>query len=122
MCVLYQTSTYTKNYLHVIKVFKFDNGKCEKIKSFDGIFGYYPSSQFECYGICTDNNNVFVSDIRHHSVYVLNKDLKYKKCIVDARNGLDKPTAIAIFNGRLWIVDGHQIVTFDFNITNDEEL
>lgn len=40
-----------------------------------------------------------MSDLRHHSVYILDKkDLKHKKCVADTRNGLDTPTAIAIVN------------------------
>ncbi|XP_071123884.1 uncharacterized protein [Mytilus edulis] len=113
VCVLYKKLSYKNNNLHYINVLKAVNDKCESIKSFYGIFGYQPSFHFECHGICTNNNNVFVSDIRHHSVYVLDKDLEYKECIADAINGLDKPTAIGIFNDRLWIVDGNQISMLD---------
>ncbi|XP_063416142.1 uncharacterized protein LOC134697786 [Mytilus trossulus] len=115
MYVLYLSSYYYNKNLHYINVLKAANDKCESKESFNGTFGYQPSLHFECHGICTNNNNVFVSDIRHHSIYVLSKDLEYKECIVDARNGLDKPTAVAIFDDRLWIVDGNQIVMLDLN-------
>ncbi|VDI19466.1 Hypothetical predicted protein [Mytilus galloprovincialis] len=112
LCVLYPRYSYIGN-LHFINLL---NNKCEKIQSFKGILGYDPSDHFECYGLCTNNKDIFVSDLRHHSIYILGKkDLEYKRCVVDARNGLDTPTAVAILNDILWIADGDQMFKFNFN-------
>lgn len=47
--------------------------------------------------MCVDKaGTVMISEYRHHSVYMVDKDLKYKKTLLDAKNGLDKPAAIGI--------------------------
>lgn len=49
-----------------------------------------------------------------HSVFMLDKDLKYKKTLIDSRDGLDKPAAIARLNNKMWIADGNKIWIFNF--------
>ncbi|CAG2208872.1 unnamed protein product [Mytilus edulis] len=115
VCLLYEKYSKKFHYIHLLKA---TNNTCEMIKSFKGIFGDDPSEHFECQGMCTDNTSVFVTDIRHQSVFVLNKDLEYRKCVVNARHGLDKPTAIAIFNDHLWIADGDQVFIAELNNIN----
>lgn len=74
-----------------------------------------PQRNFECGGMCADNaGNILVSDHRHHSVYVLDKELKYKSKLYDSKNGLDKPTAISLLKDHIWVADGNQIFIFPY--------
>ncbi|VDH99943.1 Hypothetical predicted protein [Mytilus galloprovincialis] len=113
LCVLYCLNCETT--LHSIELLDAKSDKCDKLYCFKGIYGFNPQKNFECKGICVDKaGNILVSDYRHHSVYVLDKELKYKKTLFDARNGLDKPAAICIFNNHLWVADGNQIFIFNY--------
>ncbi|CAG2247270.1 unnamed protein product [Mytilus edulis] len=114
MCVLYRVDT--ESILHSIELLEAKSDECNKLYGFNGIYGYNPERNFECGGICADKaGNILVSDHRHHSVYVLNKMLVYKKTLYDARNGLDKPASIGVFNNHLWVADGNQIFIFNYD-------
>ncbi|XP_063404292.1 uncharacterized protein LOC134687764 [Mytilus trossulus] len=113
VCVLY-CADFESN-LHSIELLEAKSDKCNKLYCFKGIFELTPHRNFECKGICVDKaGNIIVSDYRHHSVYVLDKELKYKKTLFDARNGLDKPAAICVFNNHLWVADGNQVFIFNY--------
>ncbi|CAC5361596.1 unnamed protein product [Mytilus coruscus] len=114
VCVLYRAD-YESN-LCSIELLEAKSDKCNQLYCFKGIFGLTPHRNFECKGICVDKaGNIIVSDYRHHSVYILDKELKYKKTLFDARNGLDKPAAICVFNNHLWVADGNQIFIFNYD-------
>ncbi|XP_052087359.1 uncharacterized protein LOC127724435 [Mytilus californianus] len=113
VCVLYRVDNESN--LHCIELLEAKSDKCNKLYCFKGIYGFNPEKNFECKGMCVDKaGNTLVSDYRHHSVYVLDKELKYKKTLFDARNGLDKPAAIGVFNNHLWVADGNQIFIFNY--------
>ncbi|VDI78064.1 Hypothetical predicted protein [Mytilus galloprovincialis] len=120
LCILYVADNL--RVLNNVKLFEKAKYEYIEAKYFNGIIGYNPTQNFESHGICSKKGNIFESDIRHHSVYALDKNLKYTKCEVDARDGLDKPTAIAIYSDYLWIADGDQILNLDLNHTNYNEL
>ncbi|CAG2247227.1 unnamed protein product [Mytilus edulis] len=109
VCVLYCENCT----LYFIDLLDAKSDKCDKLYRFKGIYGLNPEKNFDCTGMCTDQSgNLLVSDHRHHSVYVLDKELKYIKTLFDARNGLDKPAAINIFNDQIWVSDGNQMYIF----------
>ncbi|VDI12814.1 Hypothetical predicted protein [Mytilus galloprovincialis] len=111
--VLYRVDNESN--LYSIELLEAKSDKCNKLGCFKGIFGFNPEKNFECKGMCVDKaGNIIVSDYRHHSVYLLDKELKYKKTLFDARNGLDKPAAICMFNNHLWVADENQIFIFNY--------
>ncbi|XP_071137119.1 uncharacterized protein [Mytilus edulis] len=113
LCVLYHVKCESS--LHSIELIEAKGEKYDILYRFKGIYGLNPERNFECKGMCTDNSrNILVSDHRHHSVYVLDKQLKYKKTLFDARNGLDKPAAISLLHDQLWVADGNQMVIFQY--------
>ncbi|XP_071137121.1 uncharacterized protein [Mytilus edulis] len=113
LCVLYRLDI--EPYLHSIELLEVKSDKCNKLYGFKGIYGMNPKRNFECGGMCADNaGNILVSDYRHHSVYVLDKELKYKSKLYDSKNELDKPTAISLLNDHIWVADGNQIFIFPY--------
>lgn len=65
--------------------------------------------------MCVDKAyNITVSDYRQRSEYVLDKMLRYKKTLFDARYGLDKPAFIDMSNNHLWVSDGNQIFIVNY--------
>ncbi|XP_063404295.1 uncharacterized protein LOC134687767 [Mytilus trossulus] len=113
LCVLYRVKC--ESTLHSIELIEAKPGKCDMLYRFKGIYGLNPERNFECKGMCADKSrNILVSDHRHHSVYVLDKELKYKKTLFDARNGHDKPAAISLLNDQLWVADGNQMFIFQY--------
>ncbi|CAC5412111.1 unnamed protein product [Mytilus coruscus] len=113
LCVLYRVNTEYK--LHSIELLEAKSDKCNKLYAFKGIYGLNPQRNFECGGMCVDNTgNILVSDYRHHSVYVLDKELKYKNRLFDSKNGLDKQTVISLLNDHIWVADGNQIFIFQY--------
>ncbi|CAC5424711.1 unnamed protein product [Mytilus coruscus] len=86
-----------------------------------GVIGYAPENDFECYGICSDTKgNILVSDFRHHSGFILDKNLKYKRRLVNASDGLYNPKSVGLIKGSLWIADenGILILKNEHNVNN----
>ncbi|CAC5361610.1 unnamed protein product [Mytilus coruscus] len=114
LCILYRVNSISKR--HRIDILEATSSKCKSQYDFKGIYGLSPETNFECKGMCVDNaGHLFISDFRHHSVYVLYKELKYKKTLFDERNGLDEPASIALFNNHLWVSDQNQIFIFQYS-------
>ena len=89
--------------------------KDKKGNEFRGIIGVNPSETFECLGYAlSKQGNVIVSDSLHHSIHLLDSDLKFIKCLYDASDDIDAPSAIALKDGRLWVVDVDKIKIFEF--------
>lgn len=47
-------------------------------------------------------------------MYVRDKELKYKKTLFGAIDGLDQPAAIGILNDYIWVADVNLIFVFPF--------
>ncbi|VDI38408.1 Hypothetical predicted protein [Mytilus galloprovincialis] len=119
ICVLYCKGV--RSNLHCIELLEKKMDTYNSIKSFSGIYGLDAWDHFQSHGMCVNKaDNVIISDFRHHSVYMVDKDLKYKKTLLDAKNGLDKPAAIEILNDHIWIADGNRIFIFNFAYIHDE--
>ncbi|CAC5391992.1 unnamed protein product [Mytilus coruscus] len=113
LCVLYRANA--NHYFHSIELLDAKSDKCNKLFAFNGIYGLNRQKNFKCGGMCADKaGNIFVSYYRHQSVYVLDKNMKYKKTLFDARNGMDKPAAIGMFINHLWVADENQIFIFNY--------
>ncbi|VDI79124.1 Hypothetical predicted protein [Mytilus galloprovincialis] len=113
LCVSYRFNS--EPYLYSIELLDAKSDKCIKLYVFTGIYGMNQQRNFECGGMCADNaGNILVSDHRHHSVYVLDKELKYKNKLYDSKNELDKPTAISLLKDHIWVADGNQIFIFPY--------
>lgn len=79
------------------------------------MFGYQPFLHFQCHGIYFAKDfNITISDFYHHRVYVLDKELKYKKTLFGAIDGLDQPAAIGILNDYIWVASVNKIFVFPF--------
>ncbi|XP_071137124.1 uncharacterized protein [Mytilus edulis] len=113
LCVLHRFNIGPN--FHSLELLEAKSDKCNTLYVFTGIYGMNPQRNFECGGMCADNaGNILVSDHRHHSVYVLDKELKYKNKLYDSKNGLEKPTAISLWNDHIWVADGNQIFIFPY--------
>ncbi|CAG2251416.1 unnamed protein product [Mytilus edulis] len=111
ICVLYRIDNNSN--LHGIDLIDATSKTYNKLLDFKGVYGSNPKQNFECEGICVDKaHNIFVSDVRHHSVYILDKHLKYKHTLFNAKNGLDTPAAIGLLNDYIWVADGNNIYIF----------
>ncbi|XP_063404290.1 uncharacterized protein LOC134687763 [Mytilus trossulus] len=113
LCVLHRFNIGPN--FHSLELLDAKSDKCNILYVFTGIYGMNPQKNFECRGMCADNaGNMLVSDHRHHSVYVLDKELKYKNKLYDSKNGLDKTRAINLLNDLIWVADGNQIFIFPY--------
>lgn len=116
VCVLYRLNNYSN--LHHIEILEGKLKILRIINHFNGIYGHETHNHFECNGMCVNkDDNILISDKRHHSVYVLDKELQFKKTLFDARNGLNEPAAIGLFNDFIWVADGNQIFIFKYVFT-----
>ncbi|CAC5413522.1 unnamed protein product [Mytilus coruscus] len=116
LCVLYCEGNTSD--LHRIELLEKKSDTYNSVKIFSGIYGFDAWEHFQSIEMCVyKDGNIIISDFRHHSVYMVDKDLKYKNTLLDARNGFDKPAAIGIFNDHMWIADGNQIFIFNLAYT-----
>ncbi|CAC5424036.1 NKIRAS [Mytilus coruscus] len=113
LCVLYHTNN--SNSVQRIELLKKKDDTYNPFKSFSGMFGYEANRHFQCHGMCVAKDfNIIISDFHHRRVYVLDKELKYKKTLFGAIDGLDQPAAIGILNDYIWVADINKIFVFHF--------
>lgn len=82
LCVLYCQGNFSD--LHHIELLEKKSNTYKSIQSFSGIYGFEAWNHFKSQGMCVDKvGNVIISDFRHHSVYIVDKDLKYKNTLLN---------------------------------------
>lgn len=82
-------------------------------KEFSGVYGMYPAKDFMCYGFVCAGDTCLVSDNINQKIYALDKDLNFRKCILDVTHGLESPGVIAIRDNLLWVSDVNKISIFN---------
>ena len=89
-------------------------------KHFNGIFGMNPAKRFQTAGLSLGHTEetVIVTDESHPAILLLDSTLTFKRCLFDATNDLGKPTSIAWYKDRLWVVDGQKLLIFECILEN----
>lgn len=86
-----------------------------ELTNFSGVFGMTPSTCFETYGIAIlPDESVVVIDRNNIAILLLDKNLVYKKTILDATNNLEEPSAVAFYNNKLWVIDRSRILILNY--------
>lgn len=97
------------------------NGRKSKLymsqsSGFCGMVGRKGTSDgFLSYGMCSDENgNILVTDYNFSKLYLLNKNLCFKKILLDHRSGLHFPSCISLKDDALWVVNKKELLVFDY--------
>lgn len=86
-------------------------------QTFTGLFGMTPSKDFVTNGIAKGpDDSVMVIDRKHPAIFVLDKNLKFQKIVVDATNNIEEPSFVALYNNKLWVINGNRILIFNYNL------
>ncbi|XP_069106573.1 uncharacterized protein [Argopecten irradians] len=80
-----------------------DNGG-SSLDRYNGKIGCNPAKTFDPRGMCVDEKDqIIIADCKKNALHLLNKDWSYNKFLLREWDGLNKPTAVTLFNKFLWI-------------------
>ncbi|XP_021352332.1 uncharacterized protein LOC110449657 [Mizuhopecten yessoensis] len=74
------------------------------VNIYTGNLGSSPEKSFDPRGICCDDKDqIIIADYNNCAIHLLGKGFRFMKFLLREWDGLNKPTAITLYNGFLWI-------------------